>query len=140
MSSGTECIFCKIIDGRLPSHKVWENDKFAAFLDINPISEGHTLAVPKKHADYLFKIEKPVYSEIFNSVRDLSEPLRLATWAVRIGILIEGFLVPHAHIHMVPLKKGGDLDPEKAKKANPSELTETAERIRREIKDVENGE
>jgi len=73
-----DCLFCKIIKGEIPSYKIWEDENFFAFLDINPINPGHTILVPRKHLDYIFDLEEPLYSEIFRTVKKLSKPLKRA--------------------------------------------------------------
>lgn len=128
-----DCLFCKIIKGDVPSYKIWEDENFFAFLDINPINPGHTILVLKKHLDYIFDLEEPLYLEIFKTAKKLSEPLKRAVGAKRIALAIEGFLIPHAHIHLVPVNKVNDLDPNKVKKASPKELSEMMERIKNEI-------
>ena len=128
-----DCLFCKIIKGDVPSYKIWEDENFFAFLDINPINSGHTILVLKKHLDYIFDLEESLYLEIFKTAKKLSEPLKRAVGAKRIALAIEGFLVPHAHIHLVPVNKVNDLDPNRAKKASPEELSEMMERIKKEI-------
>lgn len=128
-----DCIFCKIVAGEIPSAKVWEDENFYAFLDINPINPGHTLLIPKKHEDYLFELADPHYSEIFQAAKKLAHPLKNATGATRIGLIVEGFLVPHVHLHLIPIHGGGELDPGRAKKADPEELSKMAEKIRAQL-------
>jgi len=128
-----DCLFCKIIKGEIPSYKIWEDENFFAFLDINPINPGHIILVLKKHLDYIFDLEESLYLEIFKTAKKLSEPLKRAVGAKRIALAIEGFLVPHAHIHLVPVNKVNDLDPNRAKKASPEKLSEIMERIKNEI-------
>ena len=125
-----DCLFCKIIKGEIPSYKIWEDENFFAFLDINPINPGHTILVPKKHLDYIFDLEEPLYSEIFKTAKKLSEPLKKATGAKRVALAIEGFVISHIHIHLVPVNKVNDLDPNKARKANPEELLKIADKIK----------
>ncbi|MBU0533119.1 HIT family protein [Candidatus Micrarchaeota archaeon] len=126
----TNCIFCKIKDGEIPSAKVWENENFFAFLDINPVNPGHTLLIPKKHVDYLFELDDGVYHELFKAAKEVSVPLKRAVGAKRIGVVVEGFLVPHVHIHLIPINGPGELDAKRAGKADPNELTAIAERIK----------
>ncbi|MBD3210778.1 HIT domain-containing protein [Candidatus Micrarchaeota archaeon] len=125
-----DCIFCKIIRKEISSEKIWEDENFYAFLDINPVRKGHTLLIPKQHQDYIFDIEEPLYSGLFRAAKSLSGPLRGATGAKRVGIVVEGLLVPHAHVHLVPIENPGELDSSNAKKADPEELAEIAEKIR----------
>jgi histidine triad (HIT) family protein len=128
-----DCIFCKIIAGEIPGARIWEDEDFFAFLDINPMNPGHTLLVPKKHHEYLFDVGDPLYSKIFAAAKMLSKPIRKAMGAKRIGVVVEGFLVPHVHIHLVPLHHGGELSFARSKKATPGELDEAAEKIRKEL-------
>ncbi len=128
-----DCVFCKISRGEIPSAKIYEDQDVFAFLDINPINPGHSLIIPKKHVDNIFDSEPALYSKLFSSARSLSEPIRNATGAKRIGMVVEGFLVHHAHIHLVPINGGGELDFRRAKKAEPRELDEMARKIKDEI-------
>ncbi|NYZ74275.1 HIT family protein [Candidatus Micrarchaeota archaeon] len=128
-----DCIFCKIGAGKIPSAKVYEDERFLAFLDINPVSPGHTLLIPKKHVDNLFDIEEPLYSEMFQTAKKLSKSLTKAMGAKRVGVMVEGFLVHHAHVHLIPMNHGSDLNPANARKAEPAELTAIAEKIRKQI-------
>ncbi|MFH1785169.1 MAG: HIT family protein [Candidatus Micrarchaeota archaeon] len=124
------CIFCKIIDEQIPSHKIWENQSHFAFLDINPINPGHVLLIPKKHGEYIFDLDDLSYQELLKSAKNLSNVIKKATGAKRIGMVVEGFLVPHIHIHLVPINEGGELHPARAKKADDEELIKIADIIR----------
>jgi len=131
------CIFCQIIEGIEPAHKIWESDDFLAFLSLHPCNPGHTCLIPKTHVDYVFDLDEPLYSGIFQLAKQLSEPLKKATEAKRIGIAIEGFSVPHVHLHLVPLYNVAELDPHRHIKQNSEEVAEMAENIRKEIGVVE---
>jgi len=128
-----DCIFCKIASGQIPSSKIWEDEDHFAFLDINPINPGHALVIPKKHIDNVFSIEDEAYSKLFLAAKRLSGPIQDAVGSKRVGVIIEGFLVHHAHIHLVPINHGNELDPSRAKKASPEELEETAKSIREKL-------
>jgi histidine triad (HIT) family protein len=128
-----ECIFCKIASGGIPSAKIFEDGDIVAFLDINPINPGHTLVIPKKHVESVFEAGPGLYSRLFDSARRLAGPLRAASGARRIGMVVEGFLVSHAHLHLVPINSGGELDFRRARKAAPGELEEMAEKIRNHL-------
>ena len=128
-----KCIFCEIRDGESSAFIVWEDEKFLAFLDIYPINPGHIDIIPKEHVDYLFDLDEELYSQIFVLARQLAAPLKKATGAKRIGVAVEGFGVPHAHVHLVPLHKGMELDPNRAKKVTEEELGKMCEKIRKEI-------
>ena len=128
-----DCIFCKIIEGRQAAHKIWEDMDFLAFLDRNPVNPGHTLVIPKKHADYIFDLQEPLYSGIFKVAKKLAGPIKRVMNCKRVGLGIEGFDVPHVHIHLIPLNKPGEFDPKRARPATKEELAEVAERIRNVI-------
>ena len=123
------CIFCKIVKGEIPAVKIWEDKKHFAFLDMNPINAGHTLLIPKKHTDYLFDLNDKEYSQLMLKAKFLAKLLKNKLKSKRIGLIVEGFLIPHAHIHLVPLNKGGELSFEKAKPMGKEEL----EKIKKEI-------
>lgn len=127
------CIFCKIVDGSAAAHKVWQNDDFLAFLSIHPCNPGHLCLVPKIHEDYVFDLKEPLYSAIFQAAKGLSGPLKNATNAKRIGIAIEGFSVPHVHIHLVPLHDVDEIDPHRHIEQSEEQLAEMAELIRKNI-------
>ena len=131
------CIFCKIVGGVEPAHKIWESDDFLAFLSIHPCNPGHVCLIPKKHVDYVFDLEEPLYSRIFQAAKQLSRPIQRATSAKRIGIAVEGFSVPHVHVHLVPLYGEAELDPHRHIKQNAEELAEMAEKVRKEIENIE---
>lgn len=131
------CIFCKIVEGLEPAHKIWENEELLAFLSIHPCNPGHICLIPKIHVDYVFDLENALYFGIFQVAKQLSAPLKKATNAKRIGIAIEGFSVPHVHLHLVPLYNVAELDPHRHIKQTAEELMETAEKIRNEIKRLE---
>lgn len=104
-----------------------------AFLDAHPFNDGHTLLVTKKHVDDIFDLDDDLYSAMFLAAKRLTEPLKMVTNARRIGVAIEGLSVPHVHIHLVPIHKASDLNPQRAGDASDEELAEICERIKKEI-------
>lgn len=102
-------IFTKIINGELPAYKIAENDKLSAFLDINPLSEGHTLIVPKKEVDYFFDLDEAILSEMNVFAKPIAKALDKATDCTRVGVVVLGLEVPHAHMHLIPFKKESDI-------------------------------
>lgn len=129
----SECIFCKLIKGELPSYKIHENEKHFAFLDINPLNDGHLLIIPKRHENYIFDLTDKEYQDIFSEAKKLAGPLKKATKAKRIAIVVEGLEVPHVHVHLIPLYGGDALVKVKPKPIDHKKLNEIAERIRKEL-------
>ena len=119
-----ECIFCEIIEGSKKSFKVWENRDFLLLLVPEQINPGHVILIAKKHVDYIFDIKEPLYSRIFKTAKKISLILKNITKAKRIGVAIEGFGVRHIHIHLVPVNKGNELNPERAKTVSRKRLQE----------------
>jgi histidine triad (HIT) family protein len=108
-------IFTRIVKGEIPCHKVAENDHFLAFLDIIPLTIGHTLVIPKKEIDYIFDIEDELYKEMFLFAKKVAFAVENVIPCQRIGIAVVGLEVPHAHIHLVPLQTIYDIDFKKPK-------------------------
>lgn len=111
-------IFSRIISGEIPSYKVAENDKFYAFLDINPVNWGHTLVVPKVEEDYIFDLNDDMIAEMTVFAKRVAVAMKKAMPCRKVGMAVLGLEVPHAHIHLVPLKNEGDMD-FKSKMSNP---------------------
>ena len=103
-------IFSRIIKGEIPCYKIAENDKFFAFLDINPVSKGHTLVVPKKEVDYIFTLGDEELGEMMVFAKKVSSAIEKAMPCKRIGVAVIGLEVPHAHIHLIPIVEEGDMD------------------------------
>lgn len=102
-------IFSKIVNGEIPAYKVAEDDKFLAFLDISPVAIGHTLVIPKKEIDYLFDLDDELYSELQLFAKRVAAGLKKAVPCKKIGVLVLGLEVPHAHIHLIPMKSEADV-------------------------------
>ena len=105
-------IFSKIINGEIPSYKVAENEKFYAFLDINPLQKGHTLVVPKlaePEADYIFDLGDDVLSEMLVFAKQVARGIKGAVACKRVGVAVIGLEVPHVHMHLIPISKEGDM-------------------------------
>ena len=103
-------IFSRIIAGEIPSYKVAEDDRFFAFLDINPVQPGHVLVVPKKEVDYIFDIADDDIAAMMVFAKKVARALKAAVRCRKVGVAVIGLEVPHAHIHLVPMKAEGDLD------------------------------
>lgn len=102
-------IFSKIIAGEIPSYKVAEDDRFYAFLDINPLAKGHTLVVPKREVDYIFDLPEKELADMMLFAKRVAAALEKTNECKRIGVAVIGLEVPHAHIHLIPIKKEGDM-------------------------------
>ena len=123
-------IFSKIIRGEIPSYKCAENDKFYAFLDINPLAQGHTLVVPKREVDYFFDLADEELAEMIVFAKQVAAAIKQAFPCRKVGMAVLGLEVNHAHIHLVPLQSEGDMDFRKDKlKLSPEQMKQTAESI-----------
>ena len=114
-------IFTKIIRGEIPSYKVAESDKYYAFLDIAPLQKGHTLVVPKQEEDYIFDLSDEELAGMMVFAKKVAKALQKSVPCQRIGVAVLGLDVPHAHIHLVPLQQGNDLNFSNPKKEFPKE-------------------
>ena len=125
-------IFTKIIKGDIPSYKIAENDKYFAFLDINPLAKGHTLVIPKKETDYIFDIEDEELGGLLVFAKKVGRAIEKVIQCKRIGVTVIGLEVPHAHIHLIPLNTLYDMDFKQPKlKFTNEEFEETAKQIRK---------
>lgn len=122
-------VFTKIINGDIPCYKVAEDEKHIAFLDINPVAEGHTLVVPKKEEDYIFEMSDEDYTDLHNFAKKVAKGMKKAMPCKRIAEAVLGLEVPHVHIHLVPINNEGDMDFRKKKELNPDEMKEIAGKL-----------
>jgi histidine triad (HIT) family protein len=123
-------IFSKIIKGEIPCFKVAENDKFLAFLDINPIAIGHVLVIPKTEIDYIFDIEDDLLAQFMVFSKQVAVKLKKAYPCEKVGVTVIGLEVPHAHIHLVPMNKMGDMNFSNSKLSlTMDELSHIADKI-----------
>lgn len=124
-------IFSKIIAGEIPSYKIAEDDRFYAFLDINPIQKGHTLVVPKIEEDYIFNLDDNTVGDMMIFAKKIAKAIEKAIPCKRIGVAVLGMEVPHAHIHLIPLNTEGDMNFRNPKlQLSPEEMAEIAGNIR----------
>ena len=127
-------IFTKIVNGEIPCHKIHESDDYLAFLDVSPLTEGHTLVIPKKEVDYIFDMEDDLLAGITLFAKKVAKAIKASTPCERIGVAVIGLEVPHAHIHLVPINGIGDINFSKPKLHLSQEaLAATAERIRENL-------
>ncbi|SRR6056297_635842 len=127
-------IFTKIVQGEIPSYKIAEDDNFYAFLDINPLAIGHTLVIPKKETDYYFDLEDNLLSGLNLFAKKIAHAIDKTIDCKRVGVVVLGLEVPHAHIHLIPLNSEADASFSKPKlKLSKEEFEATAEKIRKAL-------
>ncbi|MDE7412091.1 MAG: HIT family protein [Paramuribaculum sp.] len=126
-------VFSLIAAGEIPCYKVAEDERFLAFLDINPIAEGHTLVIPKHEVSYLFDLDDEEYVGLELFAKKVARGLQRAVPCVRIAEAVIGLEVPHAHIHLVPINSEGDLNFSKKLTLTPERMSELAARIAENI-------
>ena len=127
-------IFTKIINGEIPSYKVAENDKFYAFLDINPLSKGHTLVIPKEEVDYVYDLDDDLLGELHIFAKKVALAIEKVIECKRVGVVVYGLDVPHAHVHLIPLVEGGEIDfKRKRVELTQDEFVEIADAINTEF-------
>ena len=125
-------IFTRIINREIPAHIVAEDERYIAFLDINPLTIGHTLVVPKKEVDYLFDLDDDTLAGMNVFSKKVAIAIKKAVPCLRIGVEVIGLEVPHAHVHLIPMNRTEDLNFMRPKlKPTKEELTEVAEKIRK---------
>lgn len=124
-------IFAKIIEGKIPSYKIAESDQFYAFLDINPLKEGHTLIIPKIEVDYIFDLEDVLLGEYMVFSKKVATAIKKVINCKRIGMTVIGLEVPHAHIHLIPIDSVSDMNfGKKPLEINDKRMKQIATRIR----------
>ena len=124
-------LFSRIIAGEIPCYKVAEDDRFFAFLDINPLAKGHTLVIPRREVDYFFDLEDDELAEMAVFAKRVAKAIKAAFPCRKVGMAVLGLEVAHAHIHLVPMQTEGDMNFANPKlKLSPEEFEETARKIR----------
>ena len=125
-------IFSKIVKGEIPSYKVAEDEHYYAFLDINPLQKGHTLVIPKREEDYLFDLSDEELAGLMVFAKRVAKAIQKSVPCKRVGVAVLGLDVPHAHVHLVPLNGGNDLNFSNPKLSlSPEEMRACAELIRK---------
>lgn len=124
-------IFTKIINREIPSYIVAENDEFIAFLDAFPVQYGHTLIVPKKEEDYIFELSDEELGRMIAFAKQVALAIQKASNCVKVGVSVIGLEVPHAHIHLIPINKEGDMDfKSKIQKPDPERMEQVMQHIK----------
>lgn len=131
-------LFSKIVSGEIPAHKVAESIEFLAFLDINPLAQGHVLVIPKKEVDYIFDLDDETYTGLQIFTKIVAEGMKKVVPCKKIGVAVIGLEVPHVHIHLIPMNKVEDMNFSKEKLSpTEDELSEMAEKIRQALRTEE---
>lgn len=125
-------IFTRIINGEIPAHKIYEDDRVIAFLEIHPIMSGHTIVVLKKQVDHIWDLDDTDYVYLWQTVKKIGSHIREVIGSPRVGIIVEGFGVPHAHVHLIPIYKGNDIKKSQDKNVEPDHkmLADMAARLK----------
>lgn len=124
-------LFTKIVNGEIPCHKILEDENCLAFLDVKPITPGHTLVIPKQEIDYLFDIDDPLLAGLMVFAKKAAKMIRQEVHCKKVGVMVAGLEVPHAHIHLVPIHDVLDLNFARARPAPDEALASLAELIRK---------
>lgn len=130
-----DCIFCKLARKELPAHTVWESESMLAFLDLFPIQPGHALVIPKRHAPDVFQLDDATYLDLMRTAKRVAAAVNESQKPARMGLLVAGWDVPHAHVHVVPMRDYHDLTSKRLlegnrAKAEDAELARVAAGIR----------
>ena len=126
-------IFTRIINGEIPCHKIYEDDSVLAFLEVHPINPGHTLVVPKKQIDHIWDLDDEDYQYLWKISKKIALHIKNTLKCPRVGVVVEGFGVPHCHIHLIPIYQGNDLKkPQEDKDTliDHAALAEVADRLK----------
>lgn len=125
-----ESIFTKIVKGEIPSYQIAESESCYAFLDINPLAKGHALVIPKKEVDYIFDLDDELYNQLFSFAKKVGVAIESVISCKRMGMIVFGLDVPHAHIHLIPINKAADMSFSSPKlKLEQQEFVEIAKKI-----------
>ena len=124
-------IFTRIVNGELSAHKILEDDKYLAFLDLRPVNPGHTLVIPKQEIDYIFDIDDELLKGLFVFAKKVARAIKKTIPCKKVGVMVAGIEVPHAHVHLIPIIESlSELSFARAKSMPPEELKDIAEKIR----------
>lgn len=127
-------IFSKIAAGEIPSYKIAEDEHFFAFLDIHPLTKGHTLVIPKKEEDYIFRLDDKTYQGLMLFAKKIAFAIEKAVPCKRVGMAVIGLEVPHAHVHLIPIQQENDMNFRNPKlELSPEEMNEIAASIRNHL-------
>ncbi len=114
-------IFARIASGEIPSYKIAEDDRFFAFLDINPLAKGHALVIPKQEIDYLYDLDEEMYKDLWLFAMKVAKAVKQVVPCIKVGVAVIGLEVPHAHIHLVPMNTMDDINFSRPKLTFPAD-------------------
>jgi histidine triad (HIT) family protein len=126
-------IFTRIVQGEIPCHRLLEDERYLAFLDVRPIAPGHALVIPKVEIDYIFDLDDELLAGLMVFARRVARGIEAVVECERVGVMVAGLEVPHAHVHLVPIRAIGDLNFANATPGDQQQLAELAESIRRQL-------
>lgn len=126
-------IFTKIINGEIPAYKIAENDKFLAFLDVNPNAKGHTLCIPKQEINKIFDMDEDLYLELMQFSRKIAIALEKAIDCKRVGMAVVGLEVPHVHVHLIPLNEMDEMRFSNKVKLEKEEFEDLVKKIQKSL-------
>jgi histidine triad (HIT) family protein len=127
-------LFTRIIQGEIPAHKILENEQYLAFLDIRPVNPGHTLVIPKQEVDYIFDVADKTLEGLIVFAKKVAKAIEKAVPCKRVGVMVAGLEVPHAHVHLIPILESlTELNFSRAKSATQEELASIASKIRKNL-------
>ena len=127
-------LFARIASGEIPSYKIAEDERFFAFLDINPLAKGHTLVIPKQEIDYIFDMDEDMFRDLWQFAMKVAKAIKKTVPCIKVGVAVIGLEVPHAHIHLVPLNKMDDINFSRPKLTFPAdEMKKLASDIARAV-------
>ncbi len=126
-------IFSKIINGEIPCHKILEDDNYLSFLDVRPVCDGHALVIPKREVDYIFDIPDDELSGLMVFSKKIAHAMKKAIVCKKIGVMVAGLEVAHAHVHLIPIESVSDLSFSNAKDVSVEHLSQVVEKIKKEL-------
>ena len=124
------CVFCALVGGSIPARRIYEDPEHVAFFPLKHIEPAHTLLVPRRHHEYVFGMPDADYRALWRTAKQLAPAIKLVSGAARVGILVEGFSVPHVHVHLVPTNKLNDLNPNRERLIADAEADRLAASLR----------